>query len=174
MIHESLGIPLQSTVGYASVINSKAEAPHRIMKPTIRAIVVASNTHNNYINRMTGRAPALGYTKTFSVGSRVKIIKDLKSQRALCACTSGDPRYTTWSIIYPTELSTLPSTRAFDTLFLGWSKNPAVSLLLKIGDTTNRIFLGHHIIVDPYVASPIIPAEDIVVVSLPSFLIEMF
>ena len=39
---ESLGIPLQSTGGYASSINGKAEAPNRTVKRGIRAMLMGS------------------------------------------------------------------------------------------------------------------------------------
>jgi len=102
MMYKSIGVVLQSTGGHASSINGKAEAPHRTMKRTFRAMLMganmsdnywcfagqyAANIHNNCIICMTGRAPALGYyakklipvTQIFPFGSRVNIIKDLKS-----------------------------------------------------------------------------------------------
>jgi len=172
MMLKSLGVAIQSTGGYASSINGKAEAPHRTIKTTTRSMLMgadmsdeywcfagqyAANVHNNCVNRMTGRPPALGYAKRlvpvsqiFPFGSRVKIIKDLKSKRALGARTSGDPRSPLGANIYPPEVGALASPSAFDALFLGWSSNPSVSLLLKLGDTSNRILRGHHIIVDPF------------------------
>jgi len=38
----------------------------------------------------------------------------------------------------------------FDATFMCYSSNPAVALLLKRGDKSNRILRGHHIIVDPF------------------------
>ena len=172
ILYKSLGIVLQSTGGYASTINGKAESPHMTIKRMIRAMLIgasmldifwcfagqyAANIHNNCINRITGKPPALGFakklvpvTQIFPFGSRVRIIKDLTSQRALAARTAGDLRSPLGSAIYPAEVDNLPSTGAYDALFLGWSSNPAVSLLYKQGDKSNRILRGHHIIVDPY------------------------
>ena len=41
-------------------------------------------------------------------------------------------------------------TSDFDAIFVGYSSNPAVALLLKPSDTSNRILRGHHVIIDPY------------------------
>ena len=69
----------------------------------------AANVLNNCVNRVTGKPPALGYAKKFvslsqmfPFGSRVKITKDLKSQQALGARTSGDPCSPLGANIYPT------------------------------------------------------------------------
>ena len=60
---------------------------------------------------MTGKSPAFGYAKKlipvsqiFPFGARVKIIRDVPSQRALSAQTVGDPLSPQGSAIYPAEL----------------------------------------------------------------------
>ena len=116
----------------------------------------AAQLHNNCVNRMTGRPPALGYTKRlipvsqiFPFGARVKIIRDLQSKRALSAQTIGDPRTSLNSTVYQAEVDGVNDKSGFDATFMGYSSNPAVSLLLKHRDKSNRILHGHHIIVDP-------------------------
>ena len=66
------------------------------------------------------------------------------------AQTVGDPRSPRGSAIYPAELRAIDETSEFDAIFVGYSSNPAVALLLKPGDKSNRILRGHHVIIDPF------------------------
>ena len=113
MMLKGLGVALQSTGDYASTINGKAEAPHKIIKRTAQAMRMGARMKdeywcfaaqyavqllNNCVNRMTGKPPDMGYAKKlipvsqiFPFGARVKIIRDVSSQCALSARTVGDP-----------------------------------------------------------------------------------
>lgn len=117
-IYKSLGVVMQSTGGHASTINGAAKSPHslshRTIKRSLRAGLIGSlldNTlwcfsgqyamfiYNNCINHTTGIPLAKKYlnklahpSKMHPFGARVKIISELKSQRALSARTSGDLR----------------------------------------------------------------------------------
>ena len=59
--------------------------------------------------------------------------------RALSARTVGDPRSPRGSAIYPAELHAIDEASGFDAIFVGYSSNPAVALLLKSADKSNRI-----------------------------------
>ena len=69
MMFKGLGVALQLTGGYASTINGKAEAPHKIIKRTARAMLMGARMEDEYwcfaaqyavqllsncVNRMTG------------------------------------------------------------------------------------------------------------------------
>ena len=173
-MYKSLGVVLQSTGGGASTINGTVESPHRTIKRMTRAQLIgsllsntlwcfsgqyATFTYNNCINRTTNKPPALSLlkklvkpSKLHPFGSRVKIIKELKSQRALSARTSGDLRAidgddSSPSTISPDELSNLSS---FDGRFVGYSNDPAVILVYCENAKIHRIRRVHHAIIDPF------------------------
>ena len=90
---------------------------------------------------MTGKPPALGYAKKFipvsqifPFGARAKIICNVPSQHTLSARTVGDPRSPQGSAIYPAELCAIDEASGFDAIFVGYSSNLAVALLIKPGD----------------------------------------
>ena len=97
-------------------------------------------------------------SQIFPFGARVKIIHNVPSQRALPVCNVGDPRTSQGQVIYPEELRTLNYTSGFDAIFMGYSSNPAVALLLKPSDISYCILYGHHVIINPYdiSSSPVI------------------
>ena len=106
---------------------------------------------------MTGKPPAMGYAKKlipvsqiFPFGAQVKIIRDVSSQRALSARIVVDPRSPQGSAIYSAELRAIDEASGFDAIFVGYNSNPAVALLLKPRDKSNRILRGHHVIIDPF------------------------
>ena len=83
------------------------------------------------------------------------IIKDLKSERALSARTSGDPRILSDDPVPATTLDPLdsPST-AFCGRFMGFGNNKAVMLVLIItvtdGITSYKLRRAHHALVDEF------------------------
>ena len=147
-MYKSLGIVFESTDGYASNINGAAKASHQTIKQSTRANLMGSLmpngfwcfagqysgfTYNQCIIRTTNRPPALVYTKKLvkskklhPFGSRVKIIKELKTKRALSARTSGDLRADTEDEITMEEIDEHSS---FDGRFLGYGNDPAVMLV---------------------------------------------
>ena len=169
MMYKSLGIAMQSTGGYSSTINGAAETPHRTLKKSIRAMLMGSNladtfwcfagqyaaqVYNSCTNRTTGRPPALRYSKkllpaskVYPFGSRVRVIKDLPTKRALSARAAGDPRAYDGDSIFPSEIERNSS---FDGIFLGYSSSDAVALVYKRGDSSDRIHRAHQLIVDPH------------------------
>ena len=176
MLYKGAGTVLETTGGYASTINGMAESPNKTFKRGIRCSLMGSNLpdifwcfagqyqaviHNNSLNRITKKAPSQGFcnkfvpaSKIFPFGSRAKIIYDLPTQRALSARTAGDTRSILNDAIYPHEVRSLPdSPSSFDGVFLGFSNNPAVSLILKnrsSPEQPNRVVRAHHVIIDPY------------------------
>lgn len=173
MMLDSLGVAIQSTGGYASTINGKAESPQKTQKNQVRAMLMGANqgdefhcfcgqygafVHNNVINRITGKPPALEFTgklvshkSIFPWGARCKIIKQLPAQRALSPRTSGDPRVAASGSILS---SNDDDTSAFDGIFMGWSGgSPTVALVYKPGDKSHKIRRAHHIIVDMHAMS---------------------
>ena len=109
----------------------------------------STHLYNNCVNCANERPCPLAYAKhlvpvlqIFPFGSCVNIIKELKPECTLSARTAGDPRSPNGAVICPAELSILNSESAFDTFFLSWSNNPAVSLLAKLGNAFTCILRG--------------------------------
>ena len=48
MMYKFLGVAFQSTSGYVSSINGKAEAPHRTIKKTARSMLMGANMSDEY------------------------------------------------------------------------------------------------------------------------------
>ena len=113
-MYKDLGIVLGSTGGYASNINGAAEAPHRTIKRFTQANLFkallanyfwyfvcqySALTYTQCINHTTGKLTGLVYckkliksSKLHTFGSRVKTMKELKTQRALSAWISSNMR----------------------------------------------------------------------------------
>ena len=180
-MYKSCGLVMESTGGYASTINGKAESPHRTTKKTIRSMLMGANLddafwcftgqygtlgYNQCKNRVTGKIPDKEWTgKSIPphdmpiFGANVKIVRELKAQRALEARTVGDPRALPTnpiSVQDTIEVMQLTNTSAPDSdgRFVGFSNNKAVALVLTEEDldkpTSHRIRRVHHCIIDEW------------------------
>ena len=170
MLFKETNIVLQTTGGYASTINGKAERPHRSVKNMIRAPLMGSNSpdewwcfcgqyssviHNNMLNRMTGKPPleffdrkTIPITKLFPFGSHVRVMRDLRSRRALGARTGGDTRELDDISISHEDAKKTPT--LYDGKFVGYSNSTAVALVIKEGERADEIQRVHHMIVDMF------------------------
>ena len=171
LCYDTLQVRVETTGGYASTINGMVEAPHRTLKRSSRCLLVSAGLpdtmwcfafsfatllHNNVIHTVTKKIPCVHFSGTtnsmiqpsrlFVFGSKMRIIKDLKSKRALAARTGGDPRDVTQPYVSPVDPDNLPSTPSHDGIFVGYSNHSRV--MLCYNSAKNRLFRVHHALVD--------------------------
>ena len=87
-------------------------------------------------------------TKLFPFGSHVRVIRDLKSRRALEARTGRDTRELEDSSTSQEDAQKTPV--LYDGKFVGYSNSTSVALVIKEGAKADEIQRVHHMIVDMF------------------------
>jgi hypothetical protein len=169
LCYEELNIVVQTTGGYNSTNNGPVESPNRPDKRMIRMMLmtanlpstfwcfslqycdyIANNSLHSYTKRvpchhMCGTAGILPPAKMPIFGSKMSIIKQLKSLRALSARTDGDPRAVMNFVIPPTQPAQPIN---HDALFIGFQNHSTVMICYV--PATHSIVRAHHAIIDEF------------------------
>ncbi len=163
MCHDSLAMVVQTTGGHNLTMNGKVEVTHKTLKQMTWAMLVSVGLpdsfwcfalqyavfiHNNFlhmstkwipIHHFTGSCLALPPSKILIFGSKMRIIKDLKSEKALQPRTTGNP----WEAFATFSHPSAPiQPNSHDGHFLGYSNNLAVMLCFK--PSTNKLVCVRH------------------------------
>ena len=162
-------IVVQTTGGYNSSNNGPVESPNRPDKRIIRMLLMSSLLSNafwcfalqytdfisnNSLHSSTKKIPCQHLSGTAGVvppsrmlifGSKMRIIRELKSFRALSARTGGDPREVL-QFINPS--SQAPHTISHDAYFVGFQNHSTV--MLGYQPQKHRIVRVHHAVVDEF------------------------
>ena len=182
-MRDTLNMAVQTTGGDASSLNGMAEAPHKMIKKTTRALLITAGMSDTFwcfamqyavfllvnsehsvtkrlpIQHFSGGKNALPPSKVVIWGSKMRIIKAKKKNSALESRTGGDPREV---FNYSTLAAPLKLT-SHDGFFLGYGNNVAVMICYK--PKTKRIVRCRHAIIDEHGATlqasdqPLSPSE---------------
>jgi hypothetical protein len=160
---------VQTTGGYNSSNNGPVESPNRPDKRTIRMLLMSSPLSNafwcyalqytdfisnNSLHSGTKKVPSQHLSGTAGIvppsrmvifGSKMRIIQELKSFRALSARTSGDPREV-FQFVSPS--SQAPPLASHDAYFVGFQNHSTV--MLGYQPQKHKIIRVHHALVDEF------------------------